>query len=86
LARLRRNSALLAAADECPAYVRITQGRSRSASLAGGRSRWGSLASLDIAVVYCSVTPGRPVKLFTRPWAIMDAMTDDALPSAEEAK
>ncbi len=26
LARLRRNSALLAAADECPAYVRITHG------------------------------------------------------------
>src|SRR3989440_12089733 len=29
LARLRRNSALLAAAEECPAYVRINHGLSR---------------------------------------------------------
>ena len=35
LARLRRYSALLAAAEECPAYVRMTHGRSRSA-------RWNS--------------------------------------------
>ena len=34
-ARLRRKSALVAAAEECPAYVRITHGRSRSGSRPG---------------------------------------------------
>ena len=35
-ARLRRYSALLVAAEECPAYVRITHGRSRSSSVGNG--------------------------------------------------
>ena len=41
LARLRRNSALLAAAEEWPAYVRITQGRSRWTGGAAGAGRAG---------------------------------------------